>query len=86
MESKTSVLPWVVAPTLANVPLEGWRTERPVMDHEKCCQCGLCYIYCPTGCIEEKTDGLEISLDFCKGCGICACECPNQAIAMVKET
>ncbi len=86
MESKrTSVYPWVISPALANVPLEGWRTERPVMDHERCRACGICYLYCPTGCIDEEEDGFEINLDFCKGCGTCAQECPNHAITMVRE-
>lgn len=86
MESESdSGYPWVVSPALVNVPLEGWRTERPIMNHEKCCQCGTCYLYCPTGCIEDNKDGFEINLDFCKGCGTCAWECPNQAITMVKE-
>jgi len=86
MDTKdVSELPWVVSPAIANVPLEGWRTERPVMNHEICCMCGICYLYCPTGCIGNTQDGFEINLDFCKGCGICACECPNQAIRMVKE-
>ena len=76
--------PWVMSPTLVTVPLRGWRVERPVMNHETCCQCGICYLYCPTGCIEEKDDSFEINMDYCKGCGICAKACPNEAITMVK--
>jgi len=86
MDFKCSTqLPWVVSPALVNVPLEGWRNVRPVMNHETCCRCGVCYLYCPTGCIEDRQDGFEINLDFCKGCGICACECPNHAIRMIEE-
>lgn len=81
-----SVLPWVVAPDIANVPLTGWRTEYPIMNNEKCCQCGTCYLYCPTGCIEDNQGLFVINLDFCKGCGICANECPNQSITMEKES
>ncbi|MFC1815936.1 4Fe-4S binding protein [Thermodesulfobacteriota bacterium] len=82
---RNSLYPWVISPELANVPLEGWRTERPVMDHAICCQCGTCYLYCPTGCIEEGEECFTIRLDFCKGCGTCEQECPNQAITMVRE-
>ena len=59
-----------------------WRTFRPVVDREKCNECGLCRLYCPDGAISVD---LEIDLDYCKGCGICAEECPKKAITMVRE-
>jgi pyruvate ferredoxin oxidoreductase delta subunit len=59
-----------------------WRNFRPVVDKEKCNQCGLCATFCPDGCIDEE---LNIDLDFCKGCGICAHECPSRFIEMVRE-
>jgi len=59
-----------------------WRTFRPVVDKEKCNECGLCGLYCPDGCIDAD---LNIDLDFCKGCGICATECPKKAITMERE-
>jgi len=55
---------------------------RPVIDREKCNQCGLCQMYCPEGAIDQN---LTIDLNFCKGCGICANECPKKAIEMVRE-
>ncbi|MFC1948709.1 4Fe-4S binding protein [Chloroflexota bacterium] len=64
----------------------GWRSQRPISDLEKCNKCGLCYIYCPEGCIEEQEDGyFEANLFYCKGCGICARECPRDVITMVQE-
>ena len=30
-----------------------WRTERPVMDVERCNQCNMCWLYCPEGCISH---------------------------------
>ncbi|MFC1906132.1 4Fe-4S binding protein [Chloroflexota bacterium] len=62
-----------------------WRTERPVVNAEKCCRCGWCYLYCPSGCVEEKDGRFEPNFDYCKGCGLCASECPIDAIEMVPE-
>jgi pyruvate ferredoxin oxidoreductase delta subunit len=59
-----------------------WRVFRPVVDREKCNECGLCQTYCPDAAIDEN---LTVDLVFCKGCGICANECPKKAIAMVRE-
>jgi len=59
-----------------------WRVFRPVVDKEKCNECGLCATYCPDGVINQD---LEIDIAFCKGCGICANECPKKAITMERE-
>lgn len=59
-----------------------WRVFRPVVDREKCNNCGLCGMYCPDGVIAED---LTIDLIFCKGCGVCANECPKRAITMKRE-
>ena len=59
---------------------------KPIWDNTKCIKCGVCYIFCPEGCIIEKEGGLfEADLDYCKGCGICAHECWPGAITMVEE-
>ena len=64
----------------------GWRSQRPIVDNDKCNKCTLCYIFCPDGCIERDTEGyFEANLYYCKGCGICASECPRKAITMVEE-
>jgi pyruvate ferredoxin oxidoreductase gamma subunit len=63
-----------------------WRSQHPVYNYEKCNKCGLCYIYCPEGCIRPKDDEFyDADLFYCKGCGICAKECPKDAITMVEE-
>jgi pyruvate ferredoxin oxidoreductase delta subunit len=59
-----------------------WRVFKPMVDKEKCNECGLCSMYCPDGVIDEE---LIVDLKFCKGCGICANECPKKAIEMVRE-
>lgn len=63
-----------------------WRAKRPELHTEKCIKCGICYIFCPEGCIAENTDGyFTANLDYCKGCGICAQECWPGAISMHEE-
>lgn len=60
----------------------GWRSQRPVKDKAKCTNCGICWQFCPEGCISDK---FESDLKYCKGCGICAKECLFKALKMVKE-
>jgi len=65
-----------------------WRTQRPVLDKNKCINCLTCWIFCPDSSIIVKDGKLEgFDLDHCKGCGICAEECPKKvkAITMVPE-
>ena len=63
-----------------------WRSQRPVFDLDKCNKCGLCYIFCPEGCISQNGEGyFEADMYYCKGCGICATECPRKVITMVEE-
>jgi pyruvate ferredoxin oxidoreductase gamma subunit len=62
-----------------------WRSSTPVFDYEKCNKCGLCFIYCPEGCIKPIENGyFKEDVYYCKGCGICARECPKDAIKMVE--
>ncbi len=64
-----------------------WRSERPVVDKDKCSNCLFCWIFCPDSSIITKDGKFEdIDLMHCKGCGICAKECPKTAIMMVEES
>lgn len=64
-----------------------WRTFRPVIDREKCTNCGMCWLYCPEGVVQPNAEGqLEIDYVYCKGCGICANQCKVKALTMVRET
>jgi pyruvate ferredoxin oxidoreductase delta subunit len=63
----------------------GWRTERPVLENEKCSGCFSCYLFCPEGVIFKKGKIVDIDYSFCKGCGICAKICLKKAIKMVRE-
>jgi pyruvate ferredoxin oxidoreductase delta subunit len=63
-----------------------WRSQRPIMDKEKCNKCGLCWLYCPDAAIKLLEDGYyEIDPFYCKGCGICATVCAKEAITMIEE-
>jgi len=63
-----------------------WRSFRPVIDKEKCTECGLCELFCPDHAIVRTKEGYVVDYEYCKGCGICAHECRLKAIEMVKET
>ena len=44
-----------------------WRVFRPVMDKEKCVNCGMCLAYCPVNAIIGTEDKkFEITYDYCK--------------------
>ena len=63
-----------------------WRSQRPIFDSKKCIKCGICYLFCPEGCIHPNKEGyFEADLYYCKGCGICDRECWTQAITMIEE-
>jgi len=63
-----------------------WKSAYPVWNNQKCIKCGICYLFCPEGCIREQQDGyFEANLYYCKGCGICARECWTEAITMAEE-
>ncbi len=70
----------------ANRRTGDWRTQRPIVDKEKCNQCGMCWLHCPDAAITPLEDGyFEANLFSCKGCGICAQVCPKKAITLKEE-
>jgi len=62
-----------------------WRTNKPIIDLDKCKHCKICYTYCPDVAIGWIDNVPKINYRNCKGCGICAQECPAVAIAMIYE-
>jgi len=89
------LMTWREMPIATAVPWPGcsrqlitgtWRSQRPVLDPEKCTHCLLCWLFCPDLCIPlSGEERLETDLNYCKGCGICAAECPYDAITMRPE-
>jgi 2-oxoacid:acceptor oxidoreductase delta subunit (pyruvate/2-ketoisovalerate family) len=70
---------------MLTLPTGSWRYQRPATQTNKCCHCGWCLLFCPTGSIEDKGTYLGADLNSCKGCGVCAKVCPVNAIMMVSE-
>jgi len=68
-----------------------WRTQKPIIDFEKCIGCSRCAKICPEACIamknakKDKNGKPIIDYSYCKGCGLCAAECPVKAIKMEKD-
>ena len=63
-----------------------WRTRRPEVNKDECIKCGMCYLFCPEGCIHRNEEGYFLAdLFYCKGCGICASECPKKCIKMIEQ-
>ena len=77
--------PWGDPKDLRKLPTGTWRHQRPVTRVAKCRQCGLCYIFCPVGCIEEREDHFGVNLEFCKGCATCVNVCPSGVLKMETE-
>jgi len=63
-----------------------WRTERPVIELQKCKRCFLCYLYCPETAMRLDAENFpHVDYDHCKGCMICYEECPTDAISRSLE-
>ncbi|MCS6954985.1 MAG: 4Fe-4S binding protein [Candidatus Calescibacterium sp.] len=63
-----------------------WRTSKPVVNHDKCIKCVICWAFCPeTTIFRFQDNSVDIDYEYCKGCGVCANECPVNAIEMVED-
>jgi 2-oxoacid:acceptor oxidoreductase delta subunit (pyruvate/2-ketoisovalerate family) len=78
------IMPMSVGSMLFN-KTGAWRNIRPIIDKEKCIQCGICWKFCPDYSITIEDEFPVIDYEYCKGCGICAEECPPKCITMVEE-
>ena len=86
-EPKTFFLATLSKPSPGSAGKTGtWRTQKPVVNLEKCTGCLLCWLYCPENTIIKLENGkVSIDYEYCKGCGVCATACPFDAIEMVPE-
>ncbi|MEN8213840.1 MAG: 2-oxoacid:acceptor oxidoreductase family protein [Pseudomonadota bacterium] len=63
-----------------------WRTQRPVIDYDRCKGCWwVCSSYCPDGAINVVDARPVVDYDHCKGCMVCVAQCPPHAIEAVAE-
>ena len=90
-----------VLPTPGNTFSNDLRTSRtgwmPVLDDDKCIDCGMCDLVCPDLCLVWSTrageggDAPRVKLDgidyqYCKGCMRCVETCPTGAMTREAET
>lgn len=54
----------------------------PVIDENRCTQCGICREVCRFDAVKED---IIISHIDCEGCGFCSFACPQEAITMVEN-
>lgn len=76
------------APNSSEFKTGDWRTQKPIIDLNKCTDCHLCWLYCPDSAVLTENGKIKgFDYEHCKGCGICAEVCPPRirAITMVKE-
>ncbi len=92
--AQMSTLPWEEYPDSVILPagtaqkydVSGWRYMKPVLDPEKCTDCGMCWLYCPDNAVIFENGKMKGFLyQHCKGCSYCAQVCPVNAITMVEE-
>jgi len=76
---------WASAETQFVLKTKEWRYRKPILDQKKCNNCGICSLFCPSGCIEEFDEHYVVDMEYCKGCGICARLCPKEAMEMKTE-
>lgn len=63
-----------------------WRTQRPLIDYQRCKGCWwVCSSYCPDGAIDVVDARPVIDYDHCKGCLVCVAQCPPHAIDALPE-
>ena len=54
--------------------------KRPVIDQEKCTNCGKCADLCNYNALAVVPDEVMVFPELCHGCGLCSLACPVDAI------
>lgn len=75
------------AATSVQIKTGAWRTQRPVIDDDRCKRCTwVCSTLCPDSAIRVEAGRPVIDYDHCKGCLVCVAVCPPHAIRAVPES
>lgn len=74
-----------IAKELNDINTGDWKTCPVIIDQEKCIQCGICVMYCPTNSVKKRDEQFIIEPAYCKGCGVCVHECRQKAIYFERE-
>ena len=64
--------------------------HKPIIDKEKCKDCGLCIYYCPKKCLSKSKSFNKfgynpaelMTVEKCNSCGTCYIVCPDCAITI----
>jgi len=57
--------------------------QKPVIDHDKCTQCGICVQSCNFQALKQNSlNEVELIPYKCEGCGLCEIVCPVNAITL----
>ncbi|OPJ57674.1 ATP-binding protein [Clostridium oryzae] len=59
--------------------------EYPVMDDNKCNNCGECVTVCEFNALAKVNEDIILFQKLCHGCGTCQIVCPNNAITYEKR-
>ena len=76
---------WASSENQFIIKTKEWRYQKAIIDASKCKNCGICSLFCASGCIDELGASCVVDLEYCKGCGVCARLCPQDAIRMERE-
>ncbi len=72
--------PLIFGPTMLHPFMRRHLIERPVVDVNKCLQCGQCWSYCPARAIEKASSAIEFDYERCIRCYCCVEVCPHGAL------
>ncbi len=73
--------PLIFGPSVLHPFMRRHLIERPLVDVNKCLQCGQCWSYCPARAIEKASSAIEFDYERCIRCYCCVEVCPHGALS-----